>query len=82
MFVAAARALAEMSPALTDPAASLFPPIKDVRKASRSVALAVASEAFSAGVTRAPALDELVSRIDAKMWTPLYARYRRVRSVI
>jgi malate dehydrogenase (oxaloacetate-decarboxylating) len=82
MFVAAARALAEMSPALTDPAASLFPPIKDVRKASRSVALSVASEALSAGVTRALAPDELVSRIDAKMWTPLYARYRRVRSVI
>jgi malate dehydrogenase (oxaloacetate-decarboxylating) len=82
MFVAAARALAEMSPALTDPPASLFPPIKDVRAASRSVALAVASEALSAGLTRALTPDELVSRIDAKMWTPLYARYIRVRSVI
>jgi malate dehydrogenase (oxaloacetate-decarboxylating) len=82
MFVAAARALAEMSPALSEPAASLFPPVKDVRKASRSVALAVASEALGAGVTRALKDDDLVSRIDAKMWTPGYARYRRVRSII
>jgi malate dehydrogenase (oxaloacetate-decarboxylating) len=82
MFVAAARALAEMSPALSEPAAPLFPPVKDVRKASRSVALAVASEALGAGVTRALKDDDLVSRIDAKMWTPGYARYRRVRSII
>jgi malate dehydrogenase (oxaloacetate-decarboxylating) len=82
MFVAAARALAEKSPALSEPAASLFPPVKDVRKASRSVALAVASEALGAGVTRALKDDDLVSRIDAKMWTPGYARYRRVRSII
>ncbi len=79
MFVAAARALAEMSPALIDPAGSLFPAMKDVRAASRRVALAVASQALSEGVTSTLMVDELERLIDAKMWKPGYARYRRIR---
>ena len=79
MFVAAARALAEMSPALSDPAGSLFPAMKDVRAASRRVALAVASQALSEGVTSTLMVDELERLIDAKMWKPGYARYRRIR---
>src|SRR4029077_16946128 len=49
MFVAAARALAEFSPALHDEAASLYPALENVRRVSRCVALAVGSEAVRLG---------------------------------
>ncbi|HLG15108.1 MAG TPA: NAD-dependent malic enzyme [Blastocatellia bacterium] len=77
MFVAAARALAEMSPVHRDPASSLFPPLEDVRSVSRRVALAVAGEALGSGVAGAATAEELERMIDAKMWTPQYVRYRR-----
>lgn len=78
MFVAAARALAEFSPAPEVPGASLYPALEDVRHVSRCVALAVAAEACRldlAGISRA----EIKQRVDAKMWSPRYARYVRAR---
>ena len=50
MFVAAARALADLSPALHDPGASLYPPLENVRTLSQSVALAVGLEAQRLGL--------------------------------
>jgi malate dehydrogenase (oxaloacetate-decarboxylating) len=80
MFIAAARALAEMAPALSDPMAPLFPPLSEVRAVSARVALAVAREAQRLGYA-GPASDEEIGRkIAAKMWTPRYARYRSVDS--
>jgi len=75
MFVAAARALAEFSPALQDPTASLYPALEGVRNMSRLVALAVAGEALRLGLTDAASPEELERRIDAKVWKPRYARY-------
>jgi malate dehydrogenase (oxaloacetate-decarboxylating) len=79
MFVAAARALAEFSPALHDPTASLYPALEGVRKMSRRVALAVAGEALRLGLANAASKEELERQIDAKVWTPRYVRYRRTR---
>jgi malate dehydrogenase (oxaloacetate-decarboxylating) len=80
MFVAAARALAEFSPALhEDGAASLYPAIEHVRRVSRCVALAVGAEAVRLGLTEAMTRDELRRRVKAKMWTPRYARYVRAQ---
>jgi malate dehydrogenase (oxaloacetate-decarboxylating) len=76
MFVAAARALAELSPALSDPKASLYPPLERVREVSRRVALAVGAEAQRAGVAMETTTDELERRVEEKMWTPRYARYK------
>lgn len=76
MFFAAARALAEMSPALKDPDASLFPDLGTVRDVSRRVALAVGKTAQSQGHADAVSPEELDRRINAKIWTPRYARYR------
>ncbi len=76
MFVAAARALSEMSPVHQDASAALFPPLEDVRTVSRQVALAVASEAVRSGLAEAHSPEELVNCIDAKMWQPRYFRYR------
>jgi len=77
MFVAAARALSEKSPALRDPTGSLFPPLEDVRSISRLVAMRVALEAQRAGLAEVASPEELERRIDAKMWRPRYVRYRR-----
>ncbi|HSO74425.1 MAG TPA: malic enzyme-like NAD(P)-binding protein, partial [Blastocatellia bacterium] len=78
MFVAAARKLSAFSPALDDDRAPLFPQLETVRMVSREVALAVASEAVSAGVTGRRTPGELARRVDAKMWRPEYLKYRRV----
>jgi malate dehydrogenase (oxaloacetate-decarboxylating) len=77
MFVAAARALSEMSPALNDRMASLFPDLKDIRKVSRHVAIAVGIEAQALGLAEATTREKLEERADGKMWTPRYLRYRR-----
>lgn len=77
MFVVAAQALSELSPAQHDPGASLFPPMEQVRDVSRHVALAVAAEAERAGLSSVTSPDDLARRIDATMWTPRYLRYVR-----
>jgi malate dehydrogenase (oxaloacetate-decarboxylating) len=79
MFVAAARALAEFSPALQDPTASLYPALEGVRKVSRRVALAVAGEAVRLGLAKSASKEELERKVDAKVWIPRYARYVRAK---
>jgi len=78
MFVAAARALSEMSPALNDRMASLFPDLKDIRTVSRQVAIAVGLEAQRSGLAEASSRAELERKVDEKMWIPRYLRYRRL----
>jgi malate dehydrogenase (oxaloacetate-decarboxylating) len=78
MFVAAARALAEFSPAIhEDGTASLYPALENVRRVSRCVALAVGAEARRLGLSDVTTRDELRSRVEATMWTPHYPRYVR-----
>jgi malate dehydrogenase (oxaloacetate-decarboxylating) len=81
MFVAAARALHELSPAGLDHSASLYPVLPDVRKVSRRVAVAVGAEAQREGLAEKTPLEELERRVDEKMWTPEYVRLRRKRNV-
>src|SRR5262245_6773299 len=77
MFVAAARALSEMSPALNNRMASLFPDLNSIREVSRHVAIAVGLEAQALGLAGATTREDLEKRVDEKMWTPRYLRYRR-----
>jgi malate dehydrogenase (oxaloacetate-decarboxylating) len=77
MFVAAARALGEMSPASSDPMASLFPDLNDIRKVSRQVAIAVGMEAQASGLAEMTSREELERRVKERMWSPKYFRYRR-----
>jgi malate dehydrogenase (oxaloacetate-decarboxylating) len=79
MFVAAAHALSEWSPARRAAGESLYPRLEQVRKVARDVATAVASEAQRAGVAESTSPDELAHRIEARMWAPRYVPYRRVR---
>jgi malate dehydrogenase (oxaloacetate-decarboxylating) len=50
MFLAAARTVAEFSPAKHDPAANLLPPLVEIRKLSFDVALAVPKQAQTEGL--------------------------------
>jgi malate dehydrogenase (oxaloacetate-decarboxylating) len=74
MFIAAARALSELSPARKNPTASLYPRIEDVREVSRNVALAVGQAAQQAGVAEQSAPHELERRVTQQMWEPHYPR--------
>jgi malate dehydrogenase (oxaloacetate-decarboxylating) len=79
MFLAAARTIAEASPAKRDPQANLLAPLVEIRRLSFHVALAVARQAQAEGLS-APMSDEaLTAAVRAKMWEPVYAPYRRLR---
>jgi len=76
MMIAAARALAENSPALKDPTAPLLPPLKDIRNIAVEIAFAVAREAEkSAKASPADSSDSLRARIAASQWLPAYPAY-------
>src|SRR6185503_11850753 len=77
IFVAAARALAGLSPALRDSRASLYPAIENVRTLSQSVALAVGLEAQRLGLCESTSSAQLERQITECMWSPRYLRYRR-----
>jgi malate dehydrogenase (oxaloacetate-decarboxylating) len=77
MFAAAAKALAEISPALKDAAGSLLPPVSDLRSVAVATAAAVAKRARADGLC--PPFDDtaLPGMIAAKMWEPVYRPYQR-----
>ena len=72
MFMAAARALADCSPASHDPAGALLPPLSESRPVSRAIALAVAAAAQREGLAAACPPEQLERQVDAKMWHPRY----------
>src|SRR5262245_37630335 len=78
MFMAAANALAELSPARHDKSARLLPPVNELRKVALAVAGAVARQAQADGVAEPCAPDVLAARIRALVWEPVYRPYRRV----
>jgi malate dehydrogenase (oxaloacetate-decarboxylating) len=73
MMLAAARALAENSPAIKDSSASLLPPLTDIRRVAAQIAIAVGKEAQKDGAAPKQAVDELRRRVIATQWTPAYA---------
>ena len=77
MFVAAARALAELSPALSHEGAPLYPRLETVREVSRLVALAVGREAQRVGLVAPLAPGVLEGRVEEMMWTPHYVPFVR-----
>ena len=78
MFLAAARVVAELSPARRDPAANLLLPLVDLRKISFHVAVAVAKQAVVEGLADPRAKADIEAAVRTKMWEPVYARYRRL----
>ena len=80
MFLAAARTIAEMSPAKHDPQANLLPPLVRSRELSFHVAMAVAKQAQADGLADITSNETLAAAIKAKMWDPVYADYVRLRT--
>ncbi|MBV8228740.1 MAG: NAD-dependent malic enzyme, partial [Planctomycetaceae bacterium] len=79
MFMAAARALADCSPAGHDPAGPLLPPLSESRRVSRAIALAVAAAAQRDGLSAPFRPEELERLVDAKIWQPRYLPMRPKR---
>jgi malate dehydrogenase (oxaloacetate-decarboxylating) len=78
MFMAAAKALADLSPARRDPGANLLPQVTALREVAISVAVAVGKQAHKEGLTTGVTADGVEAAIAAKMWVPRYQHYRRV----
>ena len=62
----------ELSPALKDPAASLLPPLGDLRGVAVEVAAAVAEAAVREGLAPAASPEDLRARVVARQWFPAY----------
>ncbi|HWK93910.1 MAG TPA: NAD-dependent malic enzyme [Pseudolabrys sp.] len=78
MFMAAAKALAEMSPARRDPGANLLPRVTQLRDVAIAVAVAVGKQAYAEGLTEGIANEAAVEEaVRVKMWTPRYLAYQR-----
>lgn len=79
MFVAAAHALAAASPKVSDPEASLYPAMEEIRELSFRVAMAVATEAQRLALAPATTTDALAQRVRARMWQAQYPALRKVK---
>jgi malate dehydrogenase (oxaloacetate-decarboxylating) len=79
MFVAAAKVLAEISPAARDARAPLLPPVAQLREVAFAVAKAVARQARAEGQCEPFDDEELDGLIARKMWSPVYRPYHRPR---
>jgi malate dehydrogenase (oxaloacetate-decarboxylating) len=78
MIMAAAKALALLSPARLDKNAPLLPPIADSRKVGLLVGEAVALQAVAEGVAENSGDQDLNERLQAYVWEPVYQPYERV----
>ncbi|MGE5196021.1 MAG: NAD-dependent malic enzyme [Anaerolineae bacterium] len=74
MFLAAARALSELAPALKDPADSLYPAPEQIHEVSKHIALAVGIEAQQEGLAAFLSKEELQSNIEKIFWEPVYSK--------
>src|SRR5271157_2414064 len=81
MFMAAAKALAAVSPAKDNPRHNLLPPVSSIRAVSTTVALAVALQAHKEGLTKGIRTEDIEGLIRAKVWTPHYAPYTRAKGM-
>lgn len=77
MFMAAGKALAELSPAKLDATARLLPAVDQLRPVALAVAFAVARQAQADGLAEPCSDEELERRIRSRVWEPVYRNYTR-----
>jgi malate dehydrogenase (oxaloacetate-decarboxylating) len=77
MFAAAAKVLAESSPAAQDALGPLLPPVPQLREVAFAVAKAVTRQARSEEQCQPFDDEELGGLIARKVWNPVYRPYRR-----
>jgi malate dehydrogenase (oxaloacetate-decarboxylating) len=78
MIMAAAKALAQLSPAREDPNGRLLPPIGESRKVGMIVAEAVGRQAIAEGVSELADEATLKDQLRAYVWEPVYLSYERI----
>ncbi len=76
MIMAAARALAALSPTVQDADGALLPPLQSLRQVSMSVAVAVGRQAEHEGLADVKG-EAFVAALRANVWEPVYLPYRR-----
>jgi len=76
MIMAAARALAALSPTQVGLDGALLPPLQSLRDVSMSVALAVGRQAEAEGLAEIKG-EAFVDELRANVWEPVYLPYRR-----
>ena len=76
MIMAAATALAALSPTQRDPNAALLPPLESLREVSMSVALALGRQAEVEGLAEIKG-EAFIESLRANVWEPVYRPYRR-----
>ncbi|MHB8301328.1 MAG: NAD-dependent malic enzyme [Acidobacteriaceae bacterium] len=77
MIMAAAKALAGLSPTLKDKGASLLPPLSSARQISWVVAKAVGLQAIADGLSVVADEKALLDEMKANVWEPVYVPYKR-----
>ncbi|MFH1434635.1 MAG: NAD-dependent malic enzyme [Pseudomonadota bacterium] len=78
MFDAASKKLAELVSQFRLDLRCVYPPIEDLRRVSREIAVAVALAAMDRGVAANPIAPELLEQqVSSKMWVPRYCRFTR-----
>ena len=77
MFMASAKALAELAPNAGENVQRLLPRVEDLRAVSVHVAKAVARQAIVDGVAETCLEDDLMRSIANLVWDPVYKPYRR-----
>lgn len=82
MFLAAARALAEQTPAIRDAGAPLLPRLGAIKAVSIAVAQAVALQAIADKVAEKVPAEEVLDRVQHTWWEPRYhpIRYRPAKA--
>ena len=78
MIMAAAKALAEMSPTREDKSASLLPSLARAREVSRVVGKAVGRQALADGLASVADENEFMRELEAGIWEPNYVRYELI----
>jgi malate dehydrogenase (oxaloacetate-decarboxylating) len=76
MIMAAAKALAALSPTQQDANGALLPPLESLRVVSMSVAVAVGRQAEAEGLAAVKG-EAFVEALRANVWEPVYLPYRR-----
>lgn len=77
MFLAAAKALASCVEERDLASGSLYPPLKEIRKVSLTIAEAVAEVAYREGLAEGPKPKDLRAYLQDQMYQPAYESYPR-----
>lgn len=78
MIMAAAKALAELSPSRMDKGAPLLPPVAESRKVAMVISDAVARQAVAEGAAEFKEEARIPDRIREYVWNPVYVPYERI----